>query len=187
MKKRAIMFMTVVCLFGFGLTGCSTDPEQESSANSAMAKNKVNFKLPSSQKWVLVNVEQDANGYARSYRSAYAKGLSADQSLYINYGRNIKTPLKQSMHEVVDSLAGTGCKKTDSKIEKSGPNMLVFTATATECPIGRPVSQVFKVFDMEDGQYSIVYSANPKVVPNKIRQQMKNVVITSTLSPNNPA
>lgn len=181
MKKIAITFLTAFCAF---LTACSNNTEQgKSSANPAMAQNKVNFTLPASQKWALVSVEQDANGYAKSYRSRRAKGLSADQSFYINYGHNIKTPMAQSMHEVVDSLASTGCKKTNSKIEKSSENMLVFTATADQCPNGRPVLQVFKVFNMTDGQYSIVYSANPNAVSSKIRQQMKNVVTTATVSP----
>jgi len=181
MKKIAILFLIAFCGF---LTACSNHTEQgKSSANPAMAQNKVNFTLPASQKWVLVNVEQDANGYAKSYRSGRAKGLSADQSFYINYGRNIKTPLAQSMHEVVDSLASTGCKKTGSKIVKSNENMLVFIAKADRCPTGRPVFQVFKVFNMVDGQYSIVYSANPKAVSNKTRQQMENVVTTATVSP----
>ncbi|HSW93354.1 MAG TPA: hypothetical protein VLJ15_03250 [Gammaproteobacteria bacterium] len=181
MKKMATLFLTASCLF---LAACGNNTEQgKSSANPAMAKNKVVFKLPTSQRWVLVNVEQDANGYARSYRSMFAKGLSADQSLYINYGRNIKTPLTQSMHEVVNSLASTGCEKTASKIEKTGQNRLVFTATADQCPNGRPVSQVFKVFNTADGQYSIVYSANPKVVPVRYRQQMRQVVMNATLAP----
>jgi hypothetical protein len=177
MKK---LFLAAFCLI---LTACSTNQEQgQSSANTAMAKNKVNFKLPSSQKWDLVSVEQDSNGYAKSYRSAFAKGPSSDQSFYINYGHGIKTPLLESMHEVVGSLASTGCKHTGSKMEKLGKDTLIFTASADHCMTGRSVWQVFKVFNMTDGQYSIVYSANPNVVPNKVRQQMKSVVANATIS-----
>jgi len=181
MKKIVLMLLAAFCLI---LTGCSNKLEQgQSSANTSKAKNKVNFKLPASQKWDLVSVEQDANGYAKSYRSATAKGLSSDQSFYINYGHNIKTPLLESMHEVVGSLASTGCKHTSSKMEKLGKDILIFTASADHCMTGRPIWQVFKVFNMPDGQYSIVYSANPNVVPGKTRQQMKSVVTNATISP----
>lgn len=181
MKKVAIMLIAASCLV---LTACSDNMGQGlNPANTAMAKNKVNFTLPTSQKWDLVSVEQDTNGYAKSYRSAKAKGLTAEQSFYINYGRNIKTPLLASMHEVVSSLASTGCKRTSSNIEKLGQTTLIFTATADQCTSGRPVWQVFKVFNMTDGQYSIVYSANPKAVSNNERQEMKNVVSLATITP----
>lgn len=179
MKKMAMMFLAAFCL---ALTACSNNVGQ-GSAKTPIAKNKVNFQLPASQKWDLVSVEQDANGYAKSYRSAAAKGLAADQSFYINYGHNIKTPLLESMHEVVGSLASTGCKHTGSRIVKLDKNTLIFTASADRCMSGRSVWQVFKVFNMTDGQYSIVYSANPQVVASKTRQQMKNVVMHATISP----
>jgi len=180
MKKMVMVFLASCAL----LTGCSNNVGLASAnTNTAMAQNKVNFQLPTAQKWDLVSVEQDANGYAKSYRSEAAKGLSADQSFYINYGRNIKTPLLQSMHEVVGSLASTGCKHTTSKIVKLEKNQLIFTAAADHCMSGRSVWQVFKVFNMSDGQYSIVYSANPNTVSNKTRQQMKNVVINATIVP----
>lgn len=177
MKKTVMAFLASCAL----LTGCSNHVGSAANTNTAMAKNKVNFQLPTNQKWDLVSVEQDANGYAKSYRSATAKGLSADQSFYINYGRNIKTPLLQSMHEVVGSLSSTGCKHTSSKIVKLEKDQLIFIASADHCMSGRSVWQVFKVFNMTDGQYSIVYSANPNTVSNKTRQQMKNVVMSSTI------
>ncbi len=179
MKRMATLFLATSCLL---LTACSNDTTREASVDPVKAINKVNFKLPANQKWALINDEQAANGYAKSYRAIYAKGICADQSFYINYGHSIKTPLKQSMQEVVKSLASSGCTNTRSKIEKSGPNMLIFTASADHCTAGRPVSQVFKVFNMADGQYSIVYSANPNAVPNKIRQQMKSVVEKAGIS-----
>ncbi len=179
MKKIAVLFLAASCLL---LTACTSDTSRQVSADAVKAQNKVNFKLPANQRWALVSLEQDANGYAKSYRSVSAKGLSADQSFYINYGHNIKTPLDKSMKEVVSSLASTGCTNTTSKIEKSTANMLIFTASADHCTAGRPVSQVFKVFNMADGQYSIVYSANPNAVSNKIRQQMKDVVLKSSIT-----
>lgn len=180
MKKMVIVFLASCAL----LAGCSHNSGSvAANATVSMAKNKVNFQLPASQKWDLVSVEQDANGYAKSYRSAAARGLSADQSFYINYGHNIKTPLLQSMHEVVGSLASTGCKHSSSKIVKLEKNQLIFTATADHCMSGRSVWQVFKVFNMMDGQYSIVYSANPNTVPNKTREQMKAVVMNATIVP----
>lgn len=182
MKKLMLLILTACSLV---LTACSNNnPDPGSrSLNPAKAANKVNFRLPASEHWALVSVEQDANGYAKSYRSTTARGLSADQSFYINYGHNIKTPLLASMHEVTSSLANTGCKRIGSKIEKLNQNSLTFTATADQCTNGRPISQVFKVFNMQDGQYSIVYSANPRVVRIKDRQQMKNVVTQATISP----
>ncbi len=182
MKKMIILFLTAA---SFLLTACSNNNLEQGShsPNPAKARYKIHFRLPASEHWALVSVEQDANGYAKSYRSLTARGLSADQSFYINYGHNIKTPLVDSMHEVVSALAGTGCQRTGSKVEKLTQTTLTFTASADQCMNGRPISQVFKVFNMADGQYSIVYSANPKVVPVKVRQRMKNVVTKAGISP----
>jgi hypothetical protein len=180
MKKSLMIGLVAGTL---SLSGCTHMGQPDDSANTAMAKNKVNFRLPTTQKWDLVSVEQDANGYAKSYRSVSAKGLSADQSFYINFGRNIKTPLLESMHEVVGSMASTGCKHTDSKIIKLEKSSLIFAASANECMSGRSISQIFKVFNMNDGQYSIVYSANPRVVPVSTRDQMKTVVVSAKIMP----
>jgi hypothetical protein len=178
MKKMIMVGMAACSLM---LSACTN--MGQSPANVAMAKNKVLFQLPASQKWELVSVEQDANGYAKSYRSMSAKGSSADQSFYINYGRNIRTPLLEAMHEVVGSMASTGCKHTGAKMIKLEKSFLIFSASADQCITGRSISQVFKVFNMEDGQYSIVYSANPHAVKNKIRAGMESVVIDSRIAP----
>ena len=180
MRKLLMGMVVANCL---ALAACSNTTGISTTENATMTKHKVNFQLPTSQRWDLVSVEQDANGYAKSYRSAQAKNTAADQSFYINYGRNIKTPLLESMHEVVGSLASTGCKQTSSKIVKLEKNILIFNAAADQCMSGRAMWQVFKVFNMQDGQYSIVYSANPKVVSAKIREQMKNVVMKATIIP----
>ncbi len=173
-------FISCIAVASMVLSACTT--MKQNDANVAMAKYKVNFKLPPSQKWDLVSVEQDANGYAKSYRSDAAKGLAADQSFYINYGHGIKTPVLTSMHEVVGSLSSTGCKRTHSQILKLDKNILIFNASADQCMSGRSVWQVFKVFNMEDGQYSIVYSANPRVVAVNKREQMKTVVMNSKIA-----
>lgn len=178
MKKLLVVGLAACSLV---LSGC-TNMGQGANSNVASAKYKVKFQLPASQKWDLVSVEQDSNGYAKSYRSATAKGLSADQSFYINYGHGIRTPLLESMHEVVGSLASTGCKHTNSKIIKLESNELIFSAAAEQCMSGRSVWQVFKVFNMEDGQYSIVYSGNPSAVSEKTRDQMKAVVMSAKIT-----
>jgi hypothetical protein len=178
--KKSLIIGWVAC--AFILSSC-TNMEQRASNNTAMATHKVNFQLPATQKWDLVSVEQDVNGYAKSYRSESAKGLSADQSFYINYGHNIKTPLLESMHEVVGSMASTGCKHTSSKIIKLEKNTLIFSASADECMSGRSIWQVFKVFNMNDGQYSIVYSANPNAIPANLREKMKAVVTSAKVVP----
>ncbi len=177
--KKLLIACLAAC--SFALFGCSN--MGQGTNNVAMAKHKVMFKLPASQKWDLVSVEQDSNGYAKSYRSIAAKGMAADQSFYINYGHNINTPLLESMHEVVGSMASTGCKQTSSKIIKLEKTTLIFSAYADQCMSGRPVWQIFKVFNMDDGQYSIVYSANPAAVSSKTKEQMKKVVMTSQIAP----
>ncbi len=176
MRKLLVVYFAVCSLV---LAGCSN--MSQSTNNTTMAKHKVIFKLPKSQKWDLVSVEQDSNGFAKSYRSASARGLSADQSFYINYGRNIRTPLLESMHEVVGSMASTGCKRTSSKIIKLEDSTLIFSAYADQCMSGRPVWQIFKVYNMDDGQYSIVYSENPAAVSTRTKDQMKAVVMKSKI------
>ena len=174
------LYQIIGVLCCLALFACS-NVQQNANTTVAAAKYKVNFQLPKNQKWDLVSIEQDANGYAKSYRSVNAVNMAADQSFYINYGHNIKTSLLESMQEVVGGMASTGCQHTQSKIVKLEKNTLIFISSAEQCLSGRSVWQVFKVFNMPDGQYSIVYSANPTVVPSTTTQQMKTVVTTAKI------
>lgn len=178
MNKFLLSCIAVSCLM---LTACAEMKARETHV--ANARYKVNFQIPKTQKWDLISVEQDANGYAKSYREANAKGVTADQSFYINYGHRIHTPLLASMNEVVGAMANTGCKQTGSKMLSLTKNTLIFTAFAEHCMSGRSISQIFKVFNMMDGQYSIVYSANSNVVPAQTIQQMRHVVISAKITP----
>ncbi|EKD54424.1 MAG: hypothetical protein ACD_60C00087G0036 [uncultured bacterium] len=172
MKNVRMILGMVCCLMLFACSNMGRNSDV-----TPPAKYKVSFNFPKHQQWDLVSVEQDANGYAKSYRSLSAKGMAKDQSFYINYGHNIETPMLASMNEVVGSMSNTGCKRTHSKIVSLNKNTLVFIASADECMSGRSIWQIFKVFNMQDGQYSIVYSGNPNAVPVSTMQQMKTVVM----------
>lgn len=169
---RLLGGLLMIC--GFMAAGCTHTVKEVSPANDS--KYRVSFNMPKSQKWDLVSVEQDAGGYAKSYRSTTAKGLAATQSFYINYGHNIKTPLLASMNEVESSIAATECSSKQTQVLRHDADSLIFTVSASRCSNGQALWQVFKVFNMPDGQYSIVYTANPNVVSATDRQQMKAVV-----------
>ena len=169
---RLLIALLMIC--GFMATGCTNTVKEVSPANDS--KYRVSFNMPKSQKWDLVSVEQDSEGYAKSYRSLTAKGLAANQSFYINYGRGIKTPLLASMNEVESSIAATECSQKQTHVVNHAVDSLIFTVSANQCSNGQALWQVFKVFNMPDGQYSIVYTANPKVVSTGNIQQMKTVV-----------
>ncbi len=169
---RLLTMLLMIC--GFMMAACTNTTKEIKPANDS--KYRITFKMPKTQRWELVSVEQDSVGYAKSYRAQHVTGLAAEQSFYLNYGHNIKTPLLASMNEVESSIAATECQKKETRIIKQHDNSLTFMVSADKCSNGHALWQVFKVFNMPDGQYSIVYTANSKVVPKSVIQEMKTVV-----------
>lgn len=138
----------------------------------------IDYSLPSTMQTRVLNNEQDVGGYVKTYIVQGAGILS------INYGKNIKASLKDSMQQVINVMAKTNCKVRDTKILKEEPTMLMFSTTMDQCANGKSLRQIFKVFNMPDGQYSILYATEPKVVSADAVKKMEEVIQSAKIVPN---
>lgn len=165
------------------LSACATDGNAPWPTGVAASQYQIRFDFPAEEHWELAGQTQDNAGYSRSWRPVTAKGTAAAQSLYVNFGRGVMTPLNDAMREVEQSMRSAGCKKIERHVWERAQQSLTFTVVARQCQQGRPVWQVFHVLNRSDGQYALVYSANPDTVPVATRQQMAQTVELSTLVP----
>lgn len=175
MKK---IFLGIMLATSLILSACKTAPLDTSAA--AAAKYKIVFQQPKTMHWDLAAVEQDREGYAKVYHASGATELAADQSLTVNYGHHLRVPLLVSLHDVVHSLQDMGCQNVQPHILQKKRHSIIFKVTAEQCA-GRSMQQTFKVFNMADGQYSIVYAANVKTVAPETQHTLQQVVMTAKI------
>ena len=168
---RSIFLLVNIML----LSGCADVVLQgKHPARAPESVYQISFTLPPQPRWHSAGVEQDANGYLHFWLPV-VKGRPAAQSLYLNFGRSITTPLPVARQQVTDALRA-GCRRVHSQLLAHKKNAMVFMLRADGCVSGRPLWQVFHVFNKVDGQYAIVYSANPTLVSLKSRLRMQQVV-----------
>jgi hypothetical protein len=140
------------------------------------------FNPPRASDWQLVQNAFDKNGYARTYMLPQT-GDATPESVTISYGRNIHTSVKASMQEVVDNFKKINCKQKQSHVIQQKTDALVFSTTLDQCTNGKAVTQIFKVFNMPDGQYSIIYSADPRKTSKSAIADMQKAVESGKLVP----
>ncbi len=140
------------------------------------------FNPPRSSEWQLVQNVFDANGYARTYMLPQT-GDALPESVTISYGKHIHTSPKASMREVVDNFKKIHCKQKQAHLISQKEDTLVFSTLINQCDNGKALQQIFKVFDTPDGQYSIIYSADPRKTPASAVEQMQKAVVAGKLVP----
>lgn len=140
------------------------------------------FNPPRASDWQMVQNVFDKNGYARTYMLPQVNNTTPE-SVTISYGRNIHTSVKASMQEVVGNFHKINCKQKQSHVIDEKTNTLVFSTTIDQCHNGKAVTQIFKVFNMPDGQYSIIYSADPRKTPKSTIAEMQKAVVRGKLVP----
>lgn len=147
---------------------------------AATAFHQIVFKAPHDMPWKLSKERHEKLGYIKMYIPKTAQNDKV-QALTINYGRGIKTPLKNSMQEVLNVIAVSDCQHKDSKIIKKQHNMLIFSVSMDHCLNGKSLLQIFKVFNANDGQYSILYTADQNLVPPRTLRKMQAVIENAKL------
>lgn len=152
-----------------------------SSSANAMGAYQFHFQLPTYMNWVTYKNEQDPAGYTISYITQAPR-----QAVTINYGVGITTSLIASMQEVLDNhnaiAAAIGCSINTYHIVKQTDNYMIFTSKLDQCSNGVAHFEVDKTYNMPDGQYDIIYSADPNITPPKMIQQMTRVVESTEVS-----
>lgn len=149
------------------------------AGTTLLSDYKIVYQAPTPS-WKLANQQQDAEGYTMQYQPKAAN--SPFQSITLNYGKGIQVSLKDSMQQVVSEMNTTDCQRKESNILKQDDKTLVFSTLLDQCSNGKTLTQVFKVFSMPDGQYSIVYSADAKPSSTSI-QQMESMIESAKLVP----
>jgi hypothetical protein len=163
-------------LFAAGLAAFSVSTF---AGTTLLSDYKIVYQAPTPT-WKLANQQQDAEGYTMQYQPKSVK--TSFQSITLNYGKGIQVSLKDSMQQVVSEMNTTDCQRKESNILKQDDKTLVFSTLLDQCANGKTLTQVFKVFNMPDGQYSIVYSADAKSSSSSI-QQMESMIESAKLVP----
>lgn len=140
------------------------------------------FNPPRSSDWQMVQNVFDKNGYARTYMLPQVDNATPE-SVTISYGRNIHTSVKASMQEVVGNFKKIHCKQKQSHVIQEKTDILVFSTTINQCNNGKALTQIFKVFNKPDGQYSIIYSADPRKTSKDTIAEMQKAVVAGKLVP----
>ena len=175
-----VLSVSILCSL---LSACASDMNTTWPAVASASRDEIRFDFPLEEHWEVASEDHDSGGYSRAWRPASAEGAAAEQSFYINFGRGIHTPLTAAMDEVKRAMQAQGCKAVEQHVWARGESYLTFTVVARQCRQGRPVWQIFRVVNRPDGQYAMVYSANPDTVPVATRQQMAGAVERSLVVP----
>ena len=139
---------------------------------------QISYQAPA---WKLANKQQDPDGYTFQYQPANAQ--KHFESITVNYGKGIQSSLKDSMQQVVSEMNTTGCQTRESSILKEDTKTLVFKTVLDQCTNGKSLTQIFKVFNTPDGQYSIVYSVDSVMHANKSPDKMESIIESAKLTP----
>lgn len=151
-------------------------------ALSLNSSYQISFNPPLAMQWQVVNTAQDDGGYMLDYMPN-ASANKVDQSISINFERNVQTSLSKSMQEIVNLTADEDCDQNTSQVLVQQQNYIIFTITLADCENNVSIQQIYKIFNMPDGQYSISYTADPDVISQQTINTMQTVIKNATLTP----
>ncbi len=169
-------------IFGFAVAFCillSGCQDQHSLMKSYGLGPKYEIKADLAD-WKMVGEKTDPGGYFKLYQPRHT--TSGQEKILINYGKNITTSLNDSMQEVIRVEKKLPCATFNYKVLSQNSNNLSFMTRLSDCSQG-PGSLVTirKVFNADDGQYSITYSAVPTAINTNRLDAMEHVIVTSHL------
>jgi hypothetical protein len=175
---KSILFFFCIC---FSLNAFADDQVGSNKNDIPLGRYHIDIVLPQDMHWTLFKNVQDTAGYNKIYLPRKADNMS-DQNISVSYGVNISTPIDDTMQEVVSVLDKTDCEIADSKVIKKEHNSIVFEVLLDRCANNKSAVQIFKVFDVDEGQYSVFYSADLEKVDESTLQKMKMAIQNSRLT-----
>lgn len=135
---------------------------------------KMHVSFPPS--WKVVSNENNSSGYTVVFMPTSATGKLNEQNLVINYAQGVKSPLNASMQQITHVLRTAACARRDVKVIHRDKNSVQFVASLDKCKNGKSLSQMFKIINSPNGQYSVFYTANPtKISPDMIKRMQDAV------------
>ncbi len=130
--------------------------------------------------WKMVGEKIDPDGYFKLYQPR--QPMSGQEKILINYGKNITTSLNDSMQQAFNVQKQLPCATFNYKVLSQNTNDVSLMTRLSGCSQGpNSVITIRKIFNTNDGQYSIIYSAVPTAIPVSRIESMKHVIITSHL------
>ncbi len=189
------MHKIFITIFIFaGLVGCSsmapTMPQIGANSPSG-GNNRIHFTAPADTHWLPVKVTQDTQGYMQVWQD---KSVNAahDQGMYISFVLNLHEPLMKTMQTVAKGARDYYREnhihvKVQAHVVTRQANQQVFTLNVLgQCKAANTSRwEVFHLFNQADGQYALVYHADPCKVPAATRAAMQSVVAAATIVPLN--
>lgn len=142
---------------------------------------KLDVNLPAS--WKVASNEKYSGGYVKVFVPQSAGGRLNEQNVVLNYARQVNTSLSASMQEVLKVVSTADCSTRDVKLINQSKNSINFVASLDRCKNGKSLTQVFKIFNTPNGQYAILYTANPNIVSQDAISNMKNLVKMTDIVP----
>lgn len=138
----------------------------------------INF--PRDAQWKILNDQQDNAGYTKVYAPS---GMSSvyPQNLSMGFNLGDKTPLRNAMQVVLNQHRQAPCREKSDHLIKATDNMILYTTHLGNCANGKSLFQVIKSYNMPDGNYSIMYAADPEVVSKSDIQKMQTAITTAKL------
>ncbi|ODN43719.1 hypothetical protein [Piscirickettsia litoralis] len=161
------------------LAGCASSTLDQHAAHHNNSHSKpgyhISLQLKEQKSWQLDRSLIDQKGYTQYY-------IPKDQqhelphNIIVHYGRNVSTSLIQTMQQVSSGNKHAECKTAKTRIIQQDKNSLVFSNVLKGCVNNHELWQIYKVFNRPDGQYAIIYTAEPSQIPKTIRQHMRHVI-----------
>lgn len=146
---------------------------------AAEVERNVEISFPAEMEWILVENEQDAFGYIKTFQPKEQIDNKI-QSVIINYSKE-KISLEESMAQVQVVMSKADCKQKDAHVIQQSKDILVFATLLDQCTNGKSLVQVFKVFNAKEGQFSVIYNATPELVDASVVQRMQHVVESAVI------
>jgi len=177
-NKFCVNSVVFSCVMLSGCVSMGLDSSVESSA-----PYKIQFPDPVASQWSRTS-QSDASGYTVTYNRINSANAQ-QQNIKVNYGKNIQTSFVDSIKEVNNTLDAANCQRHSLKILSQTKYSIMFEAVLDQCPTGNAMTSVYKVFNQPDGQYSIIYTADPRVVSSGIVEGMTKMIKSARVIRNN--
>jgi len=176
-KVFAFIGFLIVSLTSFAEDSLSSNTN---NANVDAGSYHINVVLPEYMNWTLYKDNKDASGYTKIYLPRKANNIS-EQNITVTYDSSNQNSLRDDMQQVLDALDKTDCQVTNHKVLEKLKNHITFVVNLDQCADNKSITQIFKIYNTDDGQYSITYSADTLAVDYDLINKMQNVILSSRL------
>lgn len=177
MKKNSWKSFAIAAACILPLSACQQGTLFTNDEANAHSKYQIKADLTD---WKMVKQENDPQGYYKIYEPVHK--TAAQEEILINYGKGITTSLVNSAQQIINVDRQLPCSGFNHKIIAQAANTLTLKVKLDHCQPGPNSLLVYtKIFNADDGQYSIKYSVIATNLNQSRNRHMKQVVLNSSL------